>query len=166
MPKPLNGVRIGPAHPSVTVQGRGELVPRRRRPLRMVDHGAAVHGRGAPPCPRITAVTNQLVNSYKRIAETSEAPPYVAWPATTGRRWCASRSARRASPVGPHRVPGARSRLQPLPGLLAAPVGGHARDHRGLRAPGRDQREPVRPRRRGAGSSASSRPVRSTRPST
>ena len=27
----------------------------------------------------ITAVTNQLVNSYKRIAETSEAPPYVAW---------------------------------------------------------------------------------------
>ena len=27
----------------------------------------------------ITAVTNQLVNSYKRLAEKSEAPPYVAW---------------------------------------------------------------------------------------
>jgi glutamine synthetase len=27
----------------------------------------------------ITAVTNQLVNSYKRLAETSEAPPFVAW---------------------------------------------------------------------------------------
>ena len=32
----------------------------------------------------ITAVTNQLVNGYKRLAETSEAPPYFLG-ATTAR---------------------------------------------------------------------------------
>ena len=80
MPKPLNGVQGSGMHTHLSLFKDGEnafhdgddpygwsLTARR------FTAGILHHAR------EITAVTNQLVNSYKRIAETSEAPPYVAW---------------------------------------------------------------------------------------
>ena len=79
-PKPLNGVQWSGMHTHLSLFKDGEnafhdgddpygwsLTARR------FTAGILHHAR------EITAVTNQLVNSYKRIAETSEAPPYVAW---------------------------------------------------------------------------------------
>ena len=73
--------------------------------------------------PEITLVTNQWVNSYKRLVPGFEAPVYVCW----ARR---NRSALIRVPKykpgkeerDPHRVPLAGSRLQPVPR-----VRGHAR---------------------------------------
>jgi glutamine synthetase len=36
----------------------------------------------------ITAVTNQWVNSYKRLISGGEAPPYAVWGSTTAAPWC------------------------------------------------------------------------------
>ncbi len=80
MPKPLNGVQGSGMHTHVSLFsgednafhdpddgfGMSEIA-------RRFTAGVLCHAR------EITAVTNQLVNSYKRFAEPSEAPPYVAW---------------------------------------------------------------------------------------
>lgn len=80
MPKPLNGVQGSGMHTHLSLFA-GEtnafhdpddefgLSPDGRR----FTAGVLRHAR------EITAVTNQLVNSYKRFAEKSEAPPFVAW---------------------------------------------------------------------------------------
>ncbi|GJM38381.1 MAG: type I glutamate--ammonia ligase [Acidimicrobiales bacterium] len=80
MPKPLNGVQGSGMHTHLSLFKDGENAfhdgddPYGWSPTaRMFTAGVLHHAR------EITAVTNQLVNSYKRIAETSEAPPYVAW---------------------------------------------------------------------------------------
>ena len=99
----------------------------------------------------ITAVTNQWVNSYKRLVAGYEAPVYVS----LGPQQPVGRRPRAADQGGqgrldPHRVPGARPGLQPLPRLL-----GDARrrpeGHRGgLRPPAGDDGQPLRAHRRGA----------------
>ncbi len=80
MPKPINGVQGSGMHTHLSLfEGEtnafhdpddqyGMSVTARR-----FTAGVLRHAR------EITAVTNQLVNSYKRLAETSEAPPFVAW---------------------------------------------------------------------------------------
>ena len=80
MPKPLNGVQGSGMHTHLSLFKDGDNAfhdaddPYGWSPTaRMFTAGVLRHAR------EITAVTNQLVNSYKRIAETSEAPPYVAW---------------------------------------------------------------------------------------
>ena len=75
----------------------------------------------------ITAVTNQWVNSYKRLwggAERAgaggEAPRTSAGGTTTARRWSGCRcTSRSKGNVDPGRVPLARLGLQPVPGLRA-----------------------------------------------
>ena len=80
MPKPLNGVQGSGMHTHLSLfegetnafhdaddEGGLSVVGKQ------FTAGVLKHAR------EITAVTNQLVNSYKRLAETSEAPPYVAW---------------------------------------------------------------------------------------
>lgn len=80
MPKPLNGVQGSGMHTHLSLfegetnafhdaddEGGLSVVGKQ------FTAGVLRHAR------EITAVTNQLVNSYKRLAETSEAPPYVAW---------------------------------------------------------------------------------------
>ena len=67
----------------------------------------------------ITAVTNQWVNSYKRLVGGFEAPVYVSW-ARNNRSVVVNVPPIKARQgrLGPHRVPGARPRLQPVPRLL------------------------------------------------
>jgi glutamine synthetase len=80
MPKPLNGVQGSGMHTHLSLFKDGENAFHDgdhpygwSTTARQFTAGVLCHAR------EITAVTNQLVNSYKRIAETSEAPPYVAW---------------------------------------------------------------------------------------
>lgn len=80
MPKPLNGVQGSGMHTHLSLFKDGENAFHDgddpygwSATARAFTAGILRHSR------EITAVTNQLVNSYKRIAETSEAPPYVAW---------------------------------------------------------------------------------------
>ena len=78
MPKPLPGVQGSGMHTHLSLfrgdtnafhDRDGELSDVARRFIA----GLLVHSR------EITAVTNQLVNSYKRLVVGSEAPPYVTW---------------------------------------------------------------------------------------
>ena len=80
MPKPLNGVQGSGMHTHLSLFEGGSNAfhdPDDEYGISIVARqftaGILRHAR------EITAVTNQLINSYKRIAETSEAPPYVAW---------------------------------------------------------------------------------------
>jgi glutamine synthetase len=80
MPKPLDGVQGSGMHTHLSLF-RGEANafydPDDEYGLSTVARafiaGLLVHAR------EITAVTNQLVNSYKRLAEGHEAPQYVSW---------------------------------------------------------------------------------------
>jgi len=80
MPKPLNGVQGSGMHTHLSLfSGESNVFhdPDDEYGIsataRHFTAGILRHAR------EITAVTNQLSNSYKRIAEKSEAPPYVAW---------------------------------------------------------------------------------------
>ncbi len=80
MPKPLNGVQGSGMHTHLSLfEGETNAFHDAgdehgmSQTARQFTAGILHHAR------EITAVTNQLVNSYKRLAETSEAPPFVAW---------------------------------------------------------------------------------------
>ena len=81
MPKPLAGVqRLGHAHPPVAVRGRRQRVLRRRATSTTCRRSAKGFIAGLlRHAPEITAVTNQWVNSYKRLVPGFEAPVYVCW---------------------------------------------------------------------------------------
>ena len=99
----------------------------------------------------ITAITNQTVNSYKRLVPGFEAPVHVSWARNNRSGLIRVPIAKRGNPIGdPHRVPLAGSGVQPVPRVQPAARGRHARRRRGLRAAGRGRRQPVRDRRRGA----------------
>jgi glutamine synthetase len=80
MPKPLNGVQGSGMHTHLSLfEGESNAFhdPDAEYGLSKVAQcfiaGLLVHAR------EITAVTNQLVNSYKRLNEGYEAPQYVSW---------------------------------------------------------------------------------------
>ena len=80
MPKPLNGVQGSGMHTHMSLfndDGNAFHDADDAAGLsatgRQFMAGVLMHAR------EISAVTNQLVNSYKRLAETSEAPQFVAW---------------------------------------------------------------------------------------
>ena len=80
MPKPLNGVQGSGMHTHLSLfEGETNLFHdpddeyQMSATAKQFTAGILRHAR------EITAVTNQLVNSYKRFAEKSEAPPYVSW---------------------------------------------------------------------------------------
>ena len=103
MPKPLGGVQgsgmhthialwEGDAHAFVDDQDRYGLSEVARRFIAGLLH----HAR------EITAVTNQWVNSYKRLIGGYEAPVHVSWARNNRWCWCASpwsRWARRSRPA-------------------------------------------------------------------
>ncbi len=99
----------------------------------------------------ITAVTNQWVNSYKRLVIGYEAPIYISW-ARNNRSVVVNVppiKAGKASLVAA-RVPGARSRLQPLPRLLGRARRRTQGDRGGLRPARRGAHQPLLADRRGA----------------
>ena len=115
----------------------------------------------------ITCVTNQWVNSYKRLIGGSEAPSYIAW----GHN---NRSALVRVPmykpnkaaVHPDRAALHRRRLQPLPRLRRRARGRDEGPRGGVRAPprGRGQRLVAqRPRAEGARARAAARRTSTTR---
>ena len=72
-------LRFGHAHASLALRRRRQRLPRRGRRARAVEGREGVHRRIAHARREITAVTNQWVNSYKRLSERYEAPVYVCW---------------------------------------------------------------------------------------
>jgi glutamine synthetase len=79
MPKPLAGVQGSGMHTHMSLfRGDTNLFhdPETGGLASMAERFIAGLLRHAP---EITAVTNQLVNSYKRLVAGSEAPPYVTW---------------------------------------------------------------------------------------
>ena len=114
------------AHPPVAVRGRAQRVPRRRRPDEAVQGrrksfiaGLLVHAR------EYTAVTNQWVNSYKRLFPqalpdriTEIAGVRLLGPPQPVRAGPGARV--RQAELGPGRGPLARLGDQPLPGLRGA----------------------------------------------
>ena len=79
MPKPLSGVQGSGMHTHLSLFSGNDNVFHDSATgglSQVAKHfiaGLLRHGR------EITAVTNQLVNSYKRLAFGTEAPPYVTW---------------------------------------------------------------------------------------
>ena len=113
----------------------------------------------------ITAVTNQTVNSYKRLVPGFEAPVHVSWARNNRSGLIRVPIAKRGNPQRhPHRVPLARPGVQPVPGVQRDARRRHARRRRGLRAARRGRRQPVRDGRRRAAPSSASTSCRSRSP--
>ena len=97
--------------------------------------------------PELTAVTNQWVNSYKRLAgvqradQLREAPAWATWGPHQPQRPAArpGLQARQGEQL-PHRGPQPRPRVQPVPGLRRPARGRAVRGPRGPGAAGGDRR--------------------------
>ena len=80
MPKPLNGVQGSGMHVHLSLfTGDTNIFHDSVDPYGLSATGRQFTAGVLRHAREITAVTNQLVNSYKRLSEKSEAPPYVAW---------------------------------------------------------------------------------------
>ena len=100
----------------------------------------------------ITAVTNQTVNSYKRLVPGFEAPVHVSWARNNRSGLIRVPIAKRGNPQRhAPRVPVTRSGLQPVSRVQRDAGRRHEGHGRGLRAAGRGGCQPVRDRRRSAG---------------
>ena len=99
----------------------------------------------------ITAITNQTVNSYKRLVPGFEAPVHISWARNNRSGLIRVPIAKRGNPTATrieYRSPDpACNPYLAFSVILAAGMQGR---RRGLRAPGRGRRQPVRDRRRRA----------------
>jgi glutamine synthetase len=82
MPKPIYGVAGSGMHINQSLYKNGENAfydP--RGPLQLSKEAYCYIGGLLKHAPAITAITNPLVNSYKRLVAGYEAPVYIAWSA-------------------------------------------------------------------------------------
>ncbi len=80
MPKPLNGVQGSGMHVHLSMfTGDTNIFHDSDDSYGLSTTGRQFAAGVLRHAREITAVTNQLVNSYKRLSEKSEAPPCVAW---------------------------------------------------------------------------------------
>ena len=114
----------------------------------------------------ITAITNQTVNSYKRLVPGFEAPVHISWARNNRSGLIRVPIPKRGNPTrDPHRVPLARSRRATRTWRSAVHARRrHARHRRGLRAAAGGRRQPVRDGRRGRSPSSASTSCRSRSP--
>ena len=153
MPKPLAGVQGSGMHTHISLwEGeRNAFVDENdeyglSEVARRFIAGLLYHAR------EITAVTNQWVNSYKRLIGGYEAPgPRQLGPQQPLGAGAGARREDGEDRVDPARVPGARQRLQPLPDLRGHPRRRAARPGGGLPAAARGRRQPVLAHPQGAG---------------
>ena len=145
MPKPIFGIAGSGMHTNMSLFRNGKNAfydPDDPRGLSKEAYsfiaGLLHHVRG------MAAVTNPLVNSYKRLVPGYEAPCYLAWSAS-------NRPHPHPRQPGPGHPGGAalpRPLLQPLPGLRCLPGRRTGRHREGYDAPGGDHREHLRYGRR------------------
>ena len=83
MPKPKSGVNGSGMHINLSVEKDGfNLFHDEKSPIHFSQEGYWFIGGIMKHIRAITAVTNPLVNSYKRLVPGYEAPVYIAWSAT------------------------------------------------------------------------------------
>ena len=169
MPKPLAGVQGSGMHTHMSLfRGDENAFVDLDRPGGLSEVAEGFIAGLLRHAGEITAVTNQWVNSYKRLVSGYEAPIHVSWARN-------NRSALvRVPVVKPGKTESTRieyrspdSACNPYLAfavILAAGLRGH---RAGLRAPARGRRQPVRPQPRGARRQGHPPPARaaSTRPS-
>ena len=122
MPKPLAGVQGSGMHTHLSLfEGDSNAFHDPATTTGLSKVGRAFIAGLLHHAPEITAVTNQLVNSYKRLIAGSEAPVHVTLgpQQPLGPGPGAGHQAGQGV-LGPHRVPLARPGLQPVPRLLGA----------------------------------------------
>ncbi len=123
MPKPLAGVQGSGMHTHMSLfRGDTNAFVDLDRPGGLSEVAEGFIAGLLRHAPEITAVTNQWVNSYKRLVSGYEAPIHVSW-ARNNRSALVRVPGGQAGQVRVHpgRVPVARQRLQPLPGLRRHP---------------------------------------------
>ena len=152
MPKPLEGVQGSGMHTHFSLF-EGDMNAFHDAGD---EHGLSKVGRGfiaglLTHAPEITAVTNQWVNSYKRLVIGFEAPIYISWARNNRSVVVNVPHAKRGKAESTrieYRAPGPV--VQPVPRLLGR-AGRRAEGHRGeLRAAGGHRRQPLRALARGA----------------
>ena len=81
MPKPMEGVQGSGMHTHLSLwQGDDNAFYDADDEYGLSAHREGLHRRAAGATPsEITAVTNQLVNSYKRLVAGYEAPVHISW---------------------------------------------------------------------------------------
>ena len=80
MPKPIVGQNGSGMHVHQSLfKGKSNAFFDAERRVPPLAAREGVHRRPAPPRPEITLVTNQWVNSYKRLVPGYEAPCYITW---------------------------------------------------------------------------------------
>ena len=152
MPKPLAGVQGSGMHTHMSLfRGDQNAFVDLDRPGGLSEVAEGFIAGLLRHAGEITAITNQWVNSYKRlVVRLRGADPRVLGPQQPVRPGPGAGGQAGQDRVDPHRVPGAGQRLQPVPRLRRDPGRRPARHRAGLRAPARGRRQPVRPQPRGA----------------
>ena len=136
MPKPLSGVQGSGMHTHLSLfEGDTNAFYDPEDPYLVSDVAKRFIAGLLRHASEITAVTNQWVNSYKRLVSGYEAPIHVSW-ARNNRSALDPHPGRetRKARVDTDRVQGARLGLQPLPRLRRDTRRRAQRDRGGLRA--------------------------------
>ena len=146
MPKPLEGQWGNAMHLHLSLfNGDENAFHDATDPLDLSDTAKAFTAGLLRHAREITAVTNQWVNSYKRLVPGFEAPVHVRWGQSNRRALIRVPMYKpRKGASTPHRVPRPGPGLQPVPGVLGAARRGPEGHRGGVRAPRGDRGQHLR----------------------